>query len=121
MRVGILSLSHESNTFIQAPTSFELFKKGGLLTGQAISSHFWNGNHEISGFLEGLDNLSIEALPLFYASTTPSGRITQNTCDILLELLSESRSILICILGSIIVSVTLFNKSVTLLLLFFVV
>jgi len=89
VRVGILSLSHESNTFIQAPTSFELFKKGGLLTGQAISSHFWNGNHEISGFLEGLDNLSIEALPLFYASTTPSGRITQNTCDILLELMFD--------------------------------
>ena len=36
MRVGIIGLQHESNTFQSAPTTWEHFEQGALLTGQAI-------------------------------------------------------------------------------------
>ncbi len=89
MRVGILSLIHESNTFIHTPTTLDLFQRDGLLTGDAVTDHFQGGFHEISGFLEGLDDARIDAVPLFYASTSPSGRITRDTCDALIGLMFE--------------------------------
>ncbi len=89
MRVGILSLIHESNTFIQTPTTLELFQRDGLLTGEAVAEHFRGGFHEISGFLEGLDDARIDAVPFFYASTSPSGRITHDTCDALIEMMFD--------------------------------
>lgn len=87
MRVGILSLIHESNTFSHTPTTLDLFRRDGILTGEAVADHFRGGFHEISGFLEGLDGVGIDAVPLFYASTPPSGRITRDTCDALIEMM----------------------------------
>lgn len=87
MRVGILSLIHESNTFSHTPTTLDLFRRDGILTGEAFADYFRGGFHEISGFLEGLDDAGIDAVPLFFASTPPSGRITQDTCDALIEMM----------------------------------
>ena len=89
MRVGIISVIHESNTFIHTPTTIDLFRRDALLTGQAVTDLFQGGRHEISGFLEGLDEAGIEAVPLFYASTPPLGRITQDTCETLIGLMFE--------------------------------
>lgn len=89
MRVGILSLIHESNTFSHTPTTLDLFRRDGILTDEAVADHFRGGFHEISGFLDGLDDAGIDAVPLFYASTPPSGRITRNTCDALIEMMFE--------------------------------
>ncbi len=89
MRVGILSLIHESNTFSNTPTTLDLFRRDGILTGEAVADHFRGGFHEISGFLEGLDDARIGAVPLFYASTPPSGRITRDTCFALIEMMFE--------------------------------
>lgn len=89
MRVGILSLIHESNTFSNTPTTLDLFRRDGILEGEAVAGHFRGGFHEISGFLEGLDDARIDAVPLFYASTPPSGRITKDTCDALIAMMFE--------------------------------
>ncbi|MCY3771021.1 MAG: M81 family metallopeptidase [Gemmatimonadetes bacterium] len=89
MRVGILSLIHESNTFSHTPTTLDLFRRDGILTGEAVNDQFRGGFHEISGFLDGLDDAGIDAVPLFYASTPPSGRITRDTCDALIKMMFE--------------------------------
>ncbi len=90
MRVGIISLIHESNTFISTPTTMDLFRRDGLLTGQEIVGQFDGGLNEISGFLEGLDEAGHAAVPIFYASTNPSGAITRSTCDELMRIMFES-------------------------------
>ena len=87
MRVGIISLIHESNTFAVTPTTIELFRRDSLLIGEAVREAFDGGLHQISGFLEGLEETSIEAVPIFYASTPPSGTITRSTCAELLRLM----------------------------------
>ena len=89
MRVGILSLIHESNTFSHTPTTLDLFRRDGILTGEAVADNFRGGFHEISGFLDGLEDAGLDAVPLFYASTPPSGRITRDTCDALIDLMFE--------------------------------
>jgi len=90
MRVGIISLIHESNTFISTPTTMDLFRRDGLLTGQEIVERFAGGLNEISGFLEGLDDAGHAAVPIFYASTNPSGTITRSTCEELMRIMFES-------------------------------
>ena len=92
MRVGIISLVHESNTFAVTPTTIELFRRDSLLLGEAVRSEFEGGLHQITGFLDGLGEAEIEAVPVFYASTSPSGTITRATCDELIEQMFEALS-----------------------------
>ena len=85
MRVGIISLMHESNTFAVTPTTIELFERDGIYFGDQIRDAFGGGLHQLSAFLEGLDKADIEPVPIFHAGTSPSGTITRETCDTLME------------------------------------
>ena len=87
MRVGIISLIHESNTFAVAPTTIESFRRDSLLIGEQVRRSFEKGLHQISGFFEGLEHSGIEAVPIFHASTLPSGPITCDTCEELMRLM----------------------------------
>ena len=89
MRVGIISLLHESNTFISTPTTMDSFRRDGIFTGRAMYDHYSGGHHEVSGFLEGLESAGIDALPIFHAGTTPSGRITRATCEELMQMMFD--------------------------------
>ena len=89
MRVGIISLLHESNTFISTPTTMDSFRRDGIFTGRAMYDHYSGGHHEVSGFLEGLESAGMDALPIFHAGTTPSGRITRGTCEELMRLMFD--------------------------------
>ena len=87
MRIGILSLVHESNTFLASPTTLDLFRRDILLSGDAIRLLRENGVHEISGFFQGLKKHGATPVPLFYASTWPSGTITHDTCTSLMDMM----------------------------------
>jgi microcystin degradation protein MlrC len=75
MRVGIVSLMHESNTFAAGPTPLAAFERDQLLTGPAIRERLADTHHEVGGFFEQLDADEIEASPVFAAWTLPSGVI----------------------------------------------
>jgi microcystin degradation protein MlrC len=87
VRVGILSLIHESNTFASTPTTLDLFQRDQLLIGEEVRREYERGNNQLSGFFEGLAHTDIEAVPIFHASTPPSGTVTRATCDELLRLM----------------------------------
>ncbi len=90
MRVGILSLIHESNTFAVTPTTIDLFQRDELMIGDEVRRGYEGGHHQISAFLEGLPAAGIEGVPIFHASTPPSGTITKETCDELVRLMFEA-------------------------------
>ena len=90
MRVGIISLMHESNTFAVTPTTIDLFKRDGILFGDEIREVFGGGLHQLTAFLEGLDEADIEPVPVFHAGTSPSGTITRETCDELMQMMFEA-------------------------------
>src|SRR5437016_1410543 len=90
MRVGVISLQHESNTFIAAPTTLEDFRQKTLLTGHEIIERFRGGYHEISGFIEGLEQARIDLIPIFTAAATPGGTITIDAYDALLAMMLEA-------------------------------
>ncbi|NKB65960.1 MAG: hypothetical protein GKR89_02755 [Candidatus Latescibacteria bacterium] len=89
MRIGILSLIHESNTFAVTPTTIDMFRRDGVLIGEEIRREYENGLHQITGFFQGLAEGGMEAVPLFDASTPPSGTITKETCEELIGLMFE--------------------------------
>lgn len=70
-RVGIISFYHESNTFAEGRTTLDDFFNRRYLVGAAAWKGIDWGNHEIGGFLEGLDRHGIEPVPMFAAATTP--------------------------------------------------
>jgi microcystin degradation protein MlrC len=89
MRVGILALQHESNTFLERPTTLESFRADRILIGEAIRKEFTAAHHEVGGFFEALPDEQIDTVPLFFAKATPSGVITADAADALVGMLLE--------------------------------
>ena len=83
MRVGIIALHHESNSFLPQPTTVENFRADTLVTGEAVRTLFAAAHHEIGGFFAGLEQQSIEPVPIVAARAIPSGVITSETADAL--------------------------------------
>ncbi len=84
MRVGIIALQHESNTFLGTPTTWEHFEQGAVLSGKAIRAEYAASHHEVGGFFQGLEEESIEAVPIFLAWALPGGTVTASTLNKLL-------------------------------------
>jgi len=85
MRVGIIALQHESNTFLPTPTTLDDFQRSVLMTGDALIRRFEPSHHEIGGFIHGLREAGIEIVPIFAAQATPSGTIVADAYASLLE------------------------------------
>ncbi|MDC0935295.1 M81 family metallopeptidase [Pirellulales bacterium] len=93
MRVGILGLLQESNTFLPARTSWDDFANGTLVRGNEIREAFIDAPHEIGGFFQGLEAARIEPAPLFVARALPYGTIDSDSFARLLHaMLSELRA-----------------------------
>jgi microcystin degradation protein MlrC len=76
MRVGIIGLLQESNTFVARPTALSDFEHDVLALGAAVRERFESAHHEIGGFFEGLARAGVEAVPVFAARALPSGPVT---------------------------------------------
>lgn len=87
MRIGIISLIHESNAFIQKPTTLEMFRRNRLLSGRRMYENCSRELGEVKGFIDGLEASGAEPVPIFFARTPPSGPITGETCEALMEML----------------------------------
>jgi microcystin degradation protein MlrC len=90
MRIGILALLHESNTFSAQPTTLDSFRQNLLLTGAPIRDALADAHHEVGGFFAGLDAAGVEAVPLFAARALPSGTITADAFQSLVDQLLQA-------------------------------
>lgn len=85
MRVAILGIYHESNTFITTATTLADFKNSHWLKGDAIIQEYANAHHEIGGMLQTLRENNIKTVPVMFAETTPGGIISNEAYQILLS------------------------------------
>ncbi|MCS7046016.1 MAG: M81 family metallopeptidase, partial [Gemmataceae bacterium] len=81
MRVGIVALMHESNTFIDDPTTVDHFAQDLLVEGEPMRRKLREAHHEIGGFFQGLDEAGIEAVPVFAARALPHGPVQAEAFD----------------------------------------
>jgi microcystin degradation protein MlrC len=84
MRIGIIALLQESNTFIPQPTTLAHFEQDMLVTGQEVCTRLAHAHHEVGGMLHGLEESGAEAVPLFAARAFPFGVIEASAFDALL-------------------------------------
>ena len=59
MRVGVIALQHETNTFIEEPTGLDAFRGGLLATGEGFRAAVEDSNHELAGFFAALDQAGV--------------------------------------------------------------
>src|SRR5688572_2843129 len=90
MRVGIIALQHESNTFLPGKTTLDDFRRGTLARGGDVVRHFGDAHHEVGGFLQGLNEAGIEPLPLLAARATPGAPVTSDAYHVLLEMMTAA-------------------------------
>ena len=81
MRIPILGISHETNTFSNVPADYQQWVNSGILRGQQIVDKFADARYTISGYLQAADELGFDAIPLMYAVTGPIGTITKDAYD----------------------------------------
>ena len=78
MRLALLGVSHETNTFSRVPAiygSFEVYR------GEEIATQFGESHSTNAGFLEAAGRFDVEVVPLLYAVTGPIGTITKDAFD----------------------------------------
>jgi len=88
-RVGIIAIQHESNTFIEVPTTFELFRQATLLIGEEVRTHYRHAHHEISGFFGALEEAGVEAVPIIFAHANPWGMVSDEALDGIWKIVAE--------------------------------
>ena len=79
MKVGVITLLQETNTFIAEATTLRHFEENLLLTGAPIRAAFADTAHEVGGMFAGLDQAGIEAVPIFATRALPFGTVTDET------------------------------------------
>ena len=84
MRVGIIALLQESNTFIAGATTFAHFEADMLVEGDAVRARFDAAHHEVGGFFAGLAAEKLDAVPIFAARALPYGIVAADAFDALL-------------------------------------
>jgi microcystin degradation protein MlrC len=90
MRVGIIAIQQESNTFIRKPTVLDRFREDLLLTGADVRSALASAHHEVGGFFSGLEECGIEAVGIMAARAMPFGVIAGDTCRSLMGILDAA-------------------------------
>src|SRR5688500_3959019 len=85
MRVGIISLQHESNTFAVRPTTPIDFEPDHVRTGEAVRAFMRDDHPMAGGFLPGLEEESLEAMPLLAARALPGGPVEADAFTYLLD------------------------------------
>lgn len=81
MRIGIIAIQHESNTFVQTATTLDDFQHDALVCGDEVRLLFEGALHEVGGFFTGLKQAQAEAVPIFAARAVPGGAVTKETFD----------------------------------------
>lgn len=89
MRVGIIALIQESNTFISKQTDLALFQQELLTTGEGMRAAFAGTPHEVGGMLQALEEYKLEIVPIFAARAMPYGTITSEASHAIVNQLLE--------------------------------
>jgi microcystin degradation protein MlrC len=87
MRIGIIALLQESNTFIGQPTTLTHFEQELLATGKTVRERLAGTHHEVAGIFHALDEAGEEAVPIFAARAVPFGVIEAAAVEQLLAMM----------------------------------
>jgi microcystin degradation protein MlrC len=85
MRIVTGTISHETNVLSNISTDLEQFRKRRLLYGEEVFDYFRDTKTPVGGLMDGCERHGFELIPSVFASATPSGTITAEAFDTLLN------------------------------------
>ena len=89
MKIGILGFIHESNSFVKKQTEIADFN---VSRGKDILTQWSHTHHEIGGFIHAVQETNLCLVPLLTATATPSGALTRDTYETILEEMTRTLS-----------------------------
>ncbi|MDX1945916.1 MAG: M81 family metallopeptidase [Pirellulaceae bacterium] len=90
MRIGIIALLQESNTFITQKTTLAHFEQDLLVTGEGVRERLAGTHHEVAGMFHALQEEGAEAVPIFAARAVPYGVIEKEAIEKLLAMMYQA-------------------------------
>lgn len=81
MRIALLGMAHETNTFSRVPATYDEFLQTGFVRGQELVDEYKHSFHTNAGFLQAGDEFGCEVVPLLYTHAGPIGTITKDAFD----------------------------------------
>ena len=76
MRIAVLGLSHESNTYSPVPASLDRWLAAGPVEGVDLFDRYASSEASLAGYLELASEPGIDLVPLVFYDLTPMGAIT---------------------------------------------
>ncbi len=83
MRIAVLGLSHESNTYSPVPASLDRWLAAGPIEGEALFDYYGASEASLAGFLELSTEPGIDLAPLIFYNLTPMGAITSEAFEVM--------------------------------------
>lgn len=81
MTAGILGFLHESNTFLETPTTWDDFAATSMTAGQSLLDRWTGVAHELGGMIEGCRRNGLAIEPGFATFAVPSGSIAADAFE----------------------------------------
>lgn len=85
MRIVTGTISHETNVYSNIKTDLEEFRKRRLVYGDELFTEFEGTKTPAGGIIDGCRMNGYELVPTVFASATPSGTVTREAFNTLLE------------------------------------
>lgn len=90
IRIGVAGIYHETNSFAPGKTELVEFEKEWVDGPQAFNRMFSGTRTSMGGAIDGAIQSEVELLPGFISGTTPSGMVTKQTVETLMNRLVDS-------------------------------
>lgn len=81
VRLALVGIAHETNTYSDVPADLAAFAAGGILRGDEIVAMHATAQTTVAGFLEAGTAPGVEVVPLLYTTTGPCGTITADAFE----------------------------------------
>ncbi len=83
MRIALLGIAHETNTFSPQPADMAQFDAYGIVRGEVLVQRHATAHTTVAGFLEAAQDPDVEVVPLMWAWANPCGAIPAETFEAL--------------------------------------
>src|SRR6516165_9019814 len=85
MRIAVGGFMHETNTFVDQPTTWDDFVRAGpwpsVSRGAALRADFRGLNLAVAHFMTVAEQAGHEIVPLAWAAAQPAGKVTDDTFE----------------------------------------
>jgi microcystin degradation protein MlrC len=89
MRVGVIAIQYEANSFLKGTAGIDAFEQTWLYLGESARTAVQNSFHEVGGFYHGLEFENIEAVPLMVANAVPGPVVSAAARSQLIEMMRQ--------------------------------